>query len=197
MTVHDEIVFEIRKDRLQEALDGVIIPMMESPADLAKWRIPLIVEPLVGPHWGSKHDWLLMMKGEEPVPDFLEGLVEPGAPPPEAPAPVPTPQAQAPTALAHAPEPKPQVVNVVGGIVTFALPYQNCLPRSSQTLVRKAIGGAVPNVDEREQAKRLRLVDAEGRILIDPQELDIRVLPEVFGRELRDRNLGKGAFDVE
>lgn len=202
MTVHDEIVFEIRKDRLQEALEGVIIPCMESPADIAGWEIPLIVEPLVGAHWGSKHDWLKIMKGEEPVPDFLEGVVDPGAPPPAA---APPPATPAPTSPAARPPPtpapeaapfSPPTPEVSGDVATFALPYQDCLPRSSQKLVRKAIGGAAPNVDERDQAKRLRLVDAEGNILIDHQELDIYIIPDVFGRELRDRNLGKGAFDL-
>jgi hypothetical protein len=83
-----------------------------------------------------------------------------------------------------------------GDIATFALPYPNCLPRSTQRLVWRAIGGSISGIDERKRAKRLRLLDAEGNILIDPQELDIRIIPEDFGRELRERNLGAGSFDI-
>lgn len=200
MTVHDEIVFEIRKDRLQEALDGVITPCMESPADIAGWRIPLIVEPLVGPHWGSKHDWLLMMKGEEEIPDFLREYVKPGAPPPTpTPAAAPASPASPTAAPASAPAEPTHAAPTAApetNVATFALPYSNCLPRSTQKLVRRAIGGAAPNVDEKEKAKRLRLVDSEGNLLIDPQELDIFVIPDDFGRELQERNLGPGTYDT-
>jgi len=217
MTVHDEIVFEIRLDRLQEALEQVVIPCMESPADMVGWKIPLIVEPLVGSHWGSKLDWLKLMAGEEELPDYLEGIVDPSTPAPVTPIPAPeapaaqqAPDAPPPAAPPAAPPPaatpatsaEPNVVHSppttapTTNVATFALPYQNCLPRSTQKLVRRAIGAAVPNVDEHNQAKKLRLVDAEGNILIDPQELGIDVLPEDFGRALRDHNLGAGAFDT-
>lgn len=53
LTVHDEVVFEIRHDRVIEAVP-IIVDLMESPAKMAQppWRVPLIVEPLVGPSWG-------------------------------------------------------------------------------------------------------------------------------------------------
>lgn len=208
MTVHDEIVFEIRKDRLQQALEEVIIPCMEYPSTLAGWKIPLIVEPLVGPHWGSKHDWLKIMEGKEALPDFLGGEVDPGAGPPKpapaVPTPVAPPTGQVPPEAAKTPLPSPDPEPTHSppteapeeNVATFALPYDNCLPRSSQKLIRRAIGAAAPNVDEKEAAKRLRLVDSGGKILIDPQELDILVLPDDFGRELRERNLGSGTFDT-
>jgi DNA polymerase I-like protein with 3'-5' exonuclease and polymerase domains len=58
LTVHDEIVFEIRHDRVIEAVP-IIVDLMESPTKMARppysppWRVPLITEPLVGPTWGT------------------------------------------------------------------------------------------------------------------------------------------------
>jgi DNA polymerase I-like protein with 3'-5' exonuclease and polymerase domains len=52
LTVHDEIVFEIRHDRVAEAIP-LIVDIMESPWRIAKWKVPLIVEPLVGFNWSS------------------------------------------------------------------------------------------------------------------------------------------------
>ena len=47
MTVHDEIVFEIRKDRVAEAVP-VIIKLMEYPSTMAGWKVPLIAEAELG-----------------------------------------------------------------------------------------------------------------------------------------------------
>jgi hypothetical protein len=54
LTVHDEIVFEIRHDRVAEAIP-IIVDQMESPARIPKpqWKVPLVVEPLVGFNWAS------------------------------------------------------------------------------------------------------------------------------------------------
>lgn len=84
MTVHDEIVFEIRHDRLQEALP-LISKIMESPSDIPNWKIPLVVEPLIGLNWEAKYDWYHILANNDgkgnpvPVPDWLQGHVVPGA----------------------------------------------------------------------------------------------------------------------
>lgn len=55
LTVHDEIVFEIRSDRVADAVP-IIVDTMEAPWRMPKnppWKVPLIVEPLVGYNWGS------------------------------------------------------------------------------------------------------------------------------------------------
>lgn len=72
MTVHDEIVFEVREERVAEAVP-IIVKIMESPYKLAGWRIPLIAEPDLGYSWAAKINWHKMMKGEEKRPSFLEG----------------------------------------------------------------------------------------------------------------------------
>lgn len=53
LTVHDEIVFEIRHDRVAEAVPLIVQTMAQPGKMAAKWVVPLIVEPLVGPNWGT------------------------------------------------------------------------------------------------------------------------------------------------
>jgi DNA polymerase I-like protein with 3'-5' exonuclease and polymerase domains/SepF-like predicted cell division protein (DUF552 family) len=54
LTVHDEIVFEIKHERVVEAVP-IIVEIMERPAKMAttRWKVPLVTEPLVGPNWGT------------------------------------------------------------------------------------------------------------------------------------------------
>ena len=55
LTVHDEIVFEIKHARVAEAIP-VIVALMEAPwkrPNKPKWTVPLVVEPLVGFNWAS------------------------------------------------------------------------------------------------------------------------------------------------
>jgi len=108
LTVHDEIVFEIKHERVEEAIP-IIVEGMALPGRMARppfspiWRIPLIVEPLLGDSWGGKYNWEMMTVGhtgtmasmklkeyEMPmhiemgekvyhrIPPWLEGIVKPG-----------------------------------------------------------------------------------------------------------------------
>jgi len=70
LTVHDEIVFEIRHDRVPEALEiicqkmalpGKMVDRKHSPA----WQVPLVVEPLIGLSWGGEYDYGKLMHGEK------------------------------------------------------------------------------------------------------------------------------------
>lgn len=212
MTVHDEIVFEIRHERLQEALP-VICDIMESPSRLARWRVPLVVEPLVGLNWEAKYDWLEIMGGKKEVPDWLKPYIDPNAevevelakdpsparkvetldllPPDEeveeAPATTPSGKVEA--------RPDDGPPSSQREIVTFHLP-RNYLTRESVRLVMMAVSGAIPiGEDQRKAGRRLRLLDHSGQILIDPK-LGIHVDPQRFSRELRERNLGRGTWDV-
>lgn len=210
MTVHDEIVFEVRHDRLMEALP-LISGLMESPADLCRWEIPLVVEPLIGLDWEAKHDWLKILKGKEAVPEWLVEYVKPGTEmkvdiPAVTPAARPKPEAtQAPSeapseasgeAVQQTPKPAstPNGKNVVQ-IATFILP-KDYMTRESIRLVMMAISGAIPLGKARSKAVRLRVLDQLGNLLVDPR-LGIHVDPERFSRELVDRNLGgKGEWDI-
>jgi DNA polymerase I-like protein with 3'-5' exonuclease and polymerase domains len=225
MTVHDEIVFEIQHDRLQEAMP-VIVNIMESPSRLAGWKIPLIVEPLVSLTWDAKYDWNEIMEGKTPVPEWLVGHVTPGAAPvgdvPKDPqrgkvvaAPVevekdeplplegdisiddeePEVSEAKPTTVAPVKAPTPQPVETQKGQVVTFTLPNSYVTRQSKRLIMKAVVGAIP-LDPMESAvKRLRLLDSTGATLIDPK-LGIRIEPELFSRELQEHNLGPGSYTL-
>lgn len=72
LTVHDEIVFEIKHSLVQEAL-ALICHVMASPAAIPKspaWRVPLVVEPLIGLNWGAQYDYGMLMHGKPLTPDY-------------------------------------------------------------------------------------------------------------------------------
>lgn len=64
LTIHDEIVFEIRDDRVTEVIP-IIVSIMESPDKMARpvWKVPLIVEPLISDSWGGGYDAIRMVQG--------------------------------------------------------------------------------------------------------------------------------------
>ncbi len=70
LTVHDELVFEIRHDRVVEAIP-IIVDIMQSPTYMAtpRWKVPLIVEPLVGPNWGTGYKCERVKPGHQAGPD--------------------------------------------------------------------------------------------------------------------------------
>lgn len=69
LTVHDEIVFEIKHERVQEAL-VIITKIMASPTHMAmqqhspKWQVPLVAEPLIGLNWAGEYDYGMLMHGK-------------------------------------------------------------------------------------------------------------------------------------
>ena len=86
LTVHDEIVFEVRHDRVIEAIP-LIVNEMEAPTKMARppyspiWQVPLITEPLVGPTWGTGYpcerykDGHKMKEGEVVANGFVYGVI--------------------------------------------------------------------------------------------------------------------------
>ena len=55
LTVHDEVVFEVRHDLVATAIP-IIVDIMESPWRMPnhpRWKVPLVVEPLLGFNWKS------------------------------------------------------------------------------------------------------------------------------------------------
>ena len=58
LSVHDEIVFEIKHSLVVHAVP-IIVEKMEAPTKIPhqphspSWRVPLVTEPLVGPSWGT------------------------------------------------------------------------------------------------------------------------------------------------
>jgi DNA polymerase-1 len=51
MQVHDELVFEVAKDRVEEAKSQII----ETMTTVAELRVPLVVEVGVGDNWDEAH----------------------------------------------------------------------------------------------------------------------------------------------
>lgn len=78
MTVHDEVVFEIRKERVAEALP-ILLKIMEFPDKMPtkRWGVPLIAEAELGNSWNAPLDWLSMLRGDKnhPRPDYLGDAV--------------------------------------------------------------------------------------------------------------------------
>lgn len=56
LCVHDELDFEIRKDKLNEYIP-LLNKLMTSMADMAKWPVPLRTDVELGPTWWVVWDW--------------------------------------------------------------------------------------------------------------------------------------------
>lgn len=99
LTVHDEIVFEVRHAMIPEVMP-VIEELMTAPGRMARWEVPLEVEPLIDSTWDCKYDYHKILHGEfkpakegdkplkgselrvgnyvfQKVPQWLEGIVIP------------------------------------------------------------------------------------------------------------------------
>jgi hypothetical protein len=71
LTVHDEVVLEVRHDRVVEVVP-VIVDYMESPWRMPtapRWQVPLVVEPLIGFNWASGFDAVRVPDDYEPKDD--------------------------------------------------------------------------------------------------------------------------------
>jgi hypothetical protein len=206
MTVHDEIVFEVRDDRVPEVLP-VLVEIMESPSTLAGWGVPLIVEPLLGRAWNAKYDWLEIQKGEAELPDWLkphfeayekkQGIVQPKPTLPEVKSPAPKVSANDATLAPKSSDQAPSKSSAKSQIAVFAV-ASSFLTKQSIRLVMKAIAGAAPigdDVLDKKRYKKLRLVESAGKVLID-SNLGIMIDPDEFGRGLKEANLGFGSYDL-
>lgn len=74
ITMHDELVFEIDRDILEEAVD-IFVPIMcrNSPLQRLKWRVPLTSDVEMGPNWMVPWD-LKKIRRTGVCPAELEGL---------------------------------------------------------------------------------------------------------------------------
>ena len=214
LTVHDEIVFEIKYHRVLEALD-MITAAMEKPTVMARpphsppWQIPLVTDPLVGRTWGAetgchraKAD-VPLKDGEtqygnwvfKKIPDWLaqilapDGVVPPTTPStPTTPTGSPSPSSAAPPRAAVAPrvEHSAEKTNGLTQIATFRLTK---MTRSSIAQVRALCAQHIKS-----DGHRLRLVDGlTDAILVDPS-LGIRIDAEELSQALFSMNLSDGKF---
>lgn len=196
MTVHDEIVFEIKHERLKDAVP-VIIEIMESPWKMAKWKIPLVVEPLLGLNWNAKYDWHEVMTGKKPVPEWLVGFLDPSQIPEHAPAAPPAPKASAPKPATPSvgPSTPPSAPTTTRGtqrVATFAL-GNTYLTNRMVDVVFESVAGSLEPTD----TIFLRLVDNSGAVLLDPAQTRIPISPEKLKMRFQDRNLGPGEYTLK
>lgn len=221
LTVHDEIVFEIRKDRVQEAIP-VIVKIMASPANIPKppfapkWQVPLVVEPMIGLSWDAQIPWEMVAHGKpydggeipenhevigdrlyHKVPEWLQGHVHrevEGEPAPTATS-APQPKGvrkEKEVQAPSAPQPTPAPSIKVPEEGRVVVFRIPTLTRESVRAVRVACASAV----DPDRGKTLKLLDVFGSVLIDSSK-GVRVDPKEFARVLRERNLGNGKFVVE
>ena len=80
--IHDELVFEVKKDKL-EKLVPIIREKMTEFGDKMGWDIPVEVEVELGEVWDTPHEWGKFKRVEEnmglakkSVPEFLRSYVE-------------------------------------------------------------------------------------------------------------------------
>jgi DNA polymerase I-like protein with 3'-5' exonuclease and polymerase domains len=204
LTVHDEIVFEIKHQHLMEVIP-VVIELMEYPSQLLQWKVPLVVDVSLGLNWGSKIAWDKVISKKTPVPEWLVEFVTPDALPEKIPAGLPLvptisstattftpPAASVSTVRAASPvDPLPKTATngiqkpVAKKIARFVL-CQTYLTEASVRLTYEAVAGSLqPGGDV-----LLCLVDQHDNVLIDPLEKPIPIDPVCFGHKMADRGLG-------
>jgi len=222
LTVHDELVFEVRHDLVFEVIP-VLTREMEKPTIMArppyspKWLVPLVTDPLLGESWGAEFGCHRAKEGEQPpeggfishgyvykkVPAALLPYVPQGTavaveakqvePAVEvAPQTTPAPAA-APVAVAPTAPPPPSAPAQQGTEkVRTATVRLKTTTALSVAQVREAIGRWM-TVDT---GHYLRLIDGFGNVLIDPN-LKIRVNAGRFAEQLLEKNLSDGKVGEE
>lgn len=198
MTIHDELVFEIRHDRLAEAVPR-IITIMESPSTVARWKVRLVVEPLLGLSWDAKYDWYEIMHGKKPVPAWLEGTLVPEAPhTPEpskddAPAKTAAPATESKSESVDSEPPKKPVTSKSGTVkvATFWIGREALVEKSVQILFEAVSGSVDP-----EKNVYLRLMTVENDVLVDIHDRFF-VVPETLLMKLNSRLLGRVTHELK
>lgn len=187
MTVHDEIVFEVRHDRVMEALP-VIIEIMEAPSKMAKWKVPLVVDAQLGLSWNAKYDWPQVVSGAK-VPDWLKDLVpaDPASPPKqeERPEIMETPAKAAPSVSKGGP------IKGTIRVATFVLSRTYL----RDEMINKVYGAMAESLNPASQVF-LKLVDNSGETLVDPVEDRYPIDAESFKVKFKERCLGFGQYDI-
>jgi len=71
LTVHDEVVFEIRPQYLMEIVrkldEWMVLPWMLPKAHGREWEVPLETEPGIDVHWRARFDYFAMVDGKVPT----------------------------------------------------------------------------------------------------------------------------------
>lgn len=205
LTVHDEIVFEVKFELLQEAVP-VIEHIMCEPGRIAKWEVPLEAEPLVDLTWDAKYDFNMVVKGKphkegdkvkpghfvagsrqyqqmpewmEPwvIPDWKKAGIDPGEVK-ETPKPE---KAEAPKQEAPKPLATVHPIRPLGEV--FSYPLVITTPNTVKQVWNACSQSLNP------QGKVLHLVDGKTNQTLVSPDLGIRINPDEFVKILAEYNL--------
>lgn len=185
MTVHDEVVFEIRHDRVFEVVP-IIIEIMEAPSKMAKWKIPLVVEPQLGLSWNAKYDWPDVISGKK-IPAWLEGI----APAAQATPIIDVPKIEVTPVKSSTPTGRGPVKGTIR-VATFILSRTYL----REEMVSKVYGAMAESLDPSSQVY-LKLVDNAGEVIVDPVEDRYPIDAEAFKVKFKDRCLGFDQYEVK
>lgn len=79
MTVHDEVVYEVKPEHLMEVVrklnEWMVYPWMLPKAHGRDWEVPLMTEPGIDVNWKARYDYFKMVDGVIPPPkDLADGV---------------------------------------------------------------------------------------------------------------------------
>lgn len=203
LTVHDEIVFEVKFELLQEAIP-VIEHIMCEPGRIAKWEVPLEAEPLVDLTWDAKYDFNMMVKGVsykdgdklksgyfiagarqyqkmadwmEPwiTPEWKKAGIEPGETKKEEPK------------VEKKPEPAAKPLATVHQIRPLGEVFQYPIAITTVNTVKQVWNACSQSLSP--QGKVLHLIDGKTNETLVSPDLNIRINPEEFISILAEHNL--------
>ncbi len=190
LTVHDEIVFEVKHEKLQEVVP-VLCSIMVSPFNNPGIPLKLEVEPLLDKHWKPKYNWYDIMKGKQPVPDWLVGHVKPdteykgtpevGVNPPKEPPKIEPPtqsSAAPPLAAIVKPNVTPTVLKPETAPEIFRYPLGVALTDHSATMLAQFVGETEdPNgvLLELHTVAGVQLIHATDNIRVDQKKFQALV----------------------
>ena len=222
LTVHDEIVFEIKHHRVLEALD-LITALMEKPSSMAgpphspPWQIPLVTDPLVGSTWGAETgchrakpdvplkdgevqygNWVFQQKK---LPEWLAQILGGNLPPPDseggpssaaAPATGSAHPATGATTVASVAPPKAAAAPAAPKLPAEAKVVAIRLNKTTRSSMVQVRMACAAHVEE--SGAYLKLIDGlTNKVLVDGS-LGIRVDPEGLSEALERMNLSDGRY---
>ncbi len=76
LTVHDEVVFEIKPEFLQEIVrlldEWMVLPWKLTKAHGRPWVVPLLTEPGIDIHWKARYNYFEMVDGVAVKPELID-----------------------------------------------------------------------------------------------------------------------------
>ncbi len=76
LTVHDEVVFEIKPECLQEIVrlldEWMVLPWKLTKAHGRPWVVPLLTEPGIDIHWKARYNYFEMVDGVAVKPELID-----------------------------------------------------------------------------------------------------------------------------